>query len=105
MASHYQCAFCDKFHTEVRLLIEAEKGCICDSCVLTCTELMTNQLGKDWPKKARVTKAGSLKKLFLLPIEESATTFNLLKMLKDDKVITEQEFMARSREPENSIRC
>jgi hypothetical protein len=38
------------------------------------------------------------KKIFLLPLEEAESTFNLLRMLKDEKVISEREFFVRSRQ-------
>lgn len=94
----YVCSFCDKAAAQVRILIKGDKGYICDGCVLTCTEMLSEKIGKDWQKKARSTRSSTLKNLFLLPLEEAKETFILLKMLKDERVITQRDFLARSRQ-------
>ncbi len=40
------CAFCKKTQTQVRQLIKGDDACICNECVMTCVEVIRDDMKK-----------------------------------------------------------
>ncbi len=80
------CSFCGKLHTEVQKLIAGPGVYICDSCVNVCKGILAKEFS-----------GGRNRSNKLLNAKEIKDRLDLLRELRDDKIITEKDFSARAK--------
>jgi|GEM_PF-5536471 len=86
------CSFCGKSSAEVRKLIAGPGVFICDSCVFVCGRILAKELpdaGAPPPRKSSI--------VFQTDAAETQASRKILKEMKRDKAISEDEYIALSR--------